>query len=396
MATDPGMLKSWYEDFTKAQGAPAVPTAPATAQQPAGMLAMGQQSPQAAQATPTQWTPGANSFVSNQVNKLTAAGSPLIDQSTTMAKQQVAERGLLNSTMGITAGLDAAYRTALPIAQQDAKTDATAGQFNTEAANRAAEFNAGESNSLMKQALSEGGQERRLALTERGQGTRQGTEIDARTREAANLASTVAARDRTAIQADRDAAAALAGNTTARDKAAQDAAIAAAAALGGTNAAAAATAAAVLSKRDETLAAVNKAATLFSANVGLELADVNRKNQALLNKSYNAVNAQAAYGASLNSIALSTLDRTAKDTAAANAQKVYTNALALISSVDNVADLSSLVDFSGLQKQPVPLVFPQGPQVPQGPPAPSAPQLPQPQRQFNNGNFIDPSVGGGP
>lgn len=190
MATDPGMLQSWYQDYTKDKGAaaPAATTGPVAAAGPradgldqraidadpagfakwqAGKAAFdaGTPAPAAtaggmltttaapapftpAQATATQWKPDEASTVAGQVNKLTAAGSPLIDQATTAAKQQSASRGLLNSTMGITAGLDAGYRAALPIAQQDANTNASAGQFNAGQANTTSQFNAGAANDV--------------------------------------------------------------------------------------------------------------------------------------------------------------------------------------------------------------------------------------------------------
>lgn len=119
MATDPGMLTSWYDDYMKTP--PAVATA----------------APTPAAAT-TDWTPDANSTVAGQVASITAAGSPLIDQATTAAKQQQNAKGLLNSSLAITAGQDAVYRAALPMAQQDANTYAQAGQFNAGAKNTAA------------------------------------------------------------------------------------------------------------------------------------------------------------------------------------------------------------------------------------------------------------------
>ncbi len=152
MATDPGMLQSWYQDYTKDKRAdtaqPAV--ADASAQAPGGMLASagGPKPFTAAQATTTEWKPDQNATVAGQLNKITATSSPLIDQATTAGKQQSQARGLLNSTMGITAGLDAAYRTALPIAQQDANTFASAGQFNAGAANTTSQFNAGAANEV--------------------------------------------------------------------------------------------------------------------------------------------------------------------------------------------------------------------------------------------------------
>jgi hypothetical protein len=148
MATDPGMLQSWYADWTKDNGTPA--TTPATSGTPSpapaggGMLATtAAPAPfTPAQATTTEWKPDKNSTAVGQFNKITKAGSPLIDQATTAAKQQSASRGLLNSTLGITAGLDAGYRAALPLAQQDAATFANAGNFNAGAANTTSQFNA--------------------------------------------------------------------------------------------------------------------------------------------------------------------------------------------------------------------------------------------------------------
>ena len=149
MAADPGMLKDWYKDFTKDQGARQVDSANAGIAPAPGMLATAQPPP-AAQAATTQWKPDANSTVAGQFSKITADGSPLIDQATTAAKQASASRGLLNSTMGVTAGLDAAYRAALPIAQQDANTNAGAAQFNAGAANTTSQFNASAVNELAK------------------------------------------------------------------------------------------------------------------------------------------------------------------------------------------------------------------------------------------------------
>ena len=165
MATDPQMLQSWYADFQKDKGAttPAQTTAaPAPAPEGgggggggSGMLGLAMNAitkkggfQQPAQATTTEWKPDANSTVAGQFNGLIKTGSPLMDQATTAAKQGSAQRGLLNSTMAITAGQDAAYRAALPIAQQDANTFASAGQFNAGAANTTSQFNAGATNEV--------------------------------------------------------------------------------------------------------------------------------------------------------------------------------------------------------------------------------------------------------
>ena len=161
MATDPGLLTQWYSDYQKANppaAAPAPAAATATAAPAPASTGMLASAPAPAgftpaQATATNWTPDANSTVAGQVAKITAAGSPLIDQATTAAKQQTSARGLLNSSLGVTAGLDAAYRTALPIAQQDANTYGEAGKFNATTANSTSQFNVGQTNEAgMQQA----------------------------------------------------------------------------------------------------------------------------------------------------------------------------------------------------------------------------------------------------
>lgn len=68
----------------------------------------------------------AKSTVAGQLNTLLAADSPYIQQAEQKAQEQSASRGLLNSTLAAQAGRTAAIQSALPIAQQDAKTWATA------------------------------------------------------------------------------------------------------------------------------------------------------------------------------------------------------------------------------------------------------------------------------
>lgn len=125
MATtpDPSTLNQWYADYMKAQPAPAATVTAPTAQT-------------------TEWKPDAQSTVAHQVGMLTAQGSPLITQAQTATKQEANARGMLNSTMALQAGQEAAYKAALPIAQQDASTFAEAGRFNAGAKNTAMLTNA--------------------------------------------------------------------------------------------------------------------------------------------------------------------------------------------------------------------------------------------------------------
>ncbi|MEY2854660.1 MAG: hypothetical protein RL030_1792 [Pseudomonadota bacterium] len=111
--------------------------APAAPDAKSSMLSDWYQDYMAKPPKPAAWTPGADSTVAGQIGKITTAGGPLMDQAETAAKQTMNSRGLLNSSMAITAGQDALYRAALPIASQDANTNARAGEFNAGALNAA-------------------------------------------------------------------------------------------------------------------------------------------------------------------------------------------------------------------------------------------------------------------
>ena len=329
MPTSPGLIgpqNNWYDDFTRSQ--------------PGGVPRAEGYSP--ASASASRWTVSPDQTVESRTANIIRQNSPLSQLAESRSLARSNERGLINSSIAIGAGQTAVYDAAVPIATSDATMFGQAARTNAELGTQTSIANAGFTNEASRFGAGARNDLTRLALTERGQDTRMGREFDFRSGEAANLAASVAARDQTAIQADRAAATALAG----------------------TNAASAAAAATVLSQREATQAAVNRAAAQFGANVQLELAEVNRQNQAILNRSYNAVNAQSAYAASLNAIALSTLDPAAKDAATRNAFTVYRNSLALISSVDNVADLSTLVDFSGRPPTQTPTPLP-----PPGPPS---------------------------
>lgn len=125
-APDPAMLNDWYSNYLKS-------------------------TPTTQQAQASTWTPTADATVSGQFNKITAQGSPLMDMAETQAKQGMASRGLLNSTMAITAGQQAAYGAALPMAQQDANTFARSQSENASALTSTSQFNAGQQNQATSQ-----------------------------------------------------------------------------------------------------------------------------------------------------------------------------------------------------------------------------------------------------
>lgn len=108
-------------------------------------------------ATASNWNVDQNQLVQNQVQGIIAKDSPLMQQAATTAKQGMAQRGLLNSSMAVGAGQNAVIASAMPMAQQDAGTYAQSAQFNAQNntnvnlanagfRNDAARFNAGERN----------------------------------------------------------------------------------------------------------------------------------------------------------------------------------------------------------------------------------------------------------
>ena len=92
---------------------------------------------QAAQvATPTQWNVTAPQTVQGQIKDIINPNSPIMQQARTGALEQMNSRGLVNSSMAITAGDDAAYRAAIPIATADASTYAKSASYNADAQNQ--------------------------------------------------------------------------------------------------------------------------------------------------------------------------------------------------------------------------------------------------------------------
>jgi hypothetical protein len=72
----------------------------------------------------------ADETVSGQLKKVMEADNPLVQQARTRAVEAANKRGLLNSSMAVQAGEQAALNVALPIASQDASTHAQRGAMN--------------------------------------------------------------------------------------------------------------------------------------------------------------------------------------------------------------------------------------------------------------------------
>lgn len=133
---------------------------------------------EAATANSAQRALDPNELVSNQVNKIMAADSPLLQQAEGRAKVAANSRGLLNSSMAIQAGQGAVMDRAVPIAQADAAAftrvadtntannqqtnifnagnQQQANQFNAEKQNNNNIVNATEQNKILSQFLDQG------------------------------------------------------------------------------------------------------------------------------------------------------------------------------------------------------------------------------------------------
>lgn len=94
----------------------------------------------------TPWNVTTPQTVQGQLQTVLDPNNPLMVQARTQADQQSNARGLINSSIGVSAGEDAMIKNALPIAQQDATTNANSGQFNANSSNQANAFNAQASN----------------------------------------------------------------------------------------------------------------------------------------------------------------------------------------------------------------------------------------------------------
>lgn len=81
------------------------------------------------------YTPDDNALVASQLSRLLSKDSEYMTRARTKAAQTAASRGLMNSSIAAGAGEAAAIDAGLPIAQQDASTNATAQRDNAAARN---------------------------------------------------------------------------------------------------------------------------------------------------------------------------------------------------------------------------------------------------------------------
>lgn len=93
--------------------------------------------------TPERGAVAPEETVAEQLRKVLATDSPLITGARSRAAQESNRRGLINTSMGVQAGEEAALSAALPVASADAATYATRALTNQAAGNQALQFTAG-------------------------------------------------------------------------------------------------------------------------------------------------------------------------------------------------------------------------------------------------------------
>ncbi|MES2183038.1 MAG: hypothetical protein V4505_00700 [Pseudomonadota bacterium] len=114
---------------------------------------------------PTQWVVTPDQTVEGRINNLVNPNSPIIQQAMARAAQQANSRGLLNSSIATTAGQDAAYTAAMPIATADAATFAKAAGYNADESNQFAVQNANYQNTMAIQQFNADTQKQLSTLT---------------------------------------------------------------------------------------------------------------------------------------------------------------------------------------------------------------------------------------
>lgn len=110
----------------------------APTEQPSGLINTPTTQPAVASAvTPAAYNVTPEQLTSTNVAKIVSEDSPLMAQAASRAAQKANARGLLNSSMAITAGASALYDAALPIASADAATQERAATNTANAQNTA-------------------------------------------------------------------------------------------------------------------------------------------------------------------------------------------------------------------------------------------------------------------
>ena len=121
--------------------------APTTGQMPSNVGTTAPATPNVATYAPTtRQISKPTDTVQGQVDSILAKDSPLMQRARTLATQNMAQRGLVNSSMAQGAGVAAMVDRATPIAAQDASAYNQVASENANALNQSGQFNAGEIN----------------------------------------------------------------------------------------------------------------------------------------------------------------------------------------------------------------------------------------------------------
>ena len=92
---------------------------------------------QAAQLDPSKLAQATTTTATDQLGNILNKGGALMQQSANMGNAQAAQRGLLNSSMGIQAAQNAMIQNATPLAQANANALNQGSQFNAQTTNQA-------------------------------------------------------------------------------------------------------------------------------------------------------------------------------------------------------------------------------------------------------------------
>lgn len=92
---------------------------------------------QAAQLNPSNLAQATTTTATDQLGNILNKGGALMQQSANMGNAQAAQRGLLNSSMGIQAAQSAMIQNATPLAQANANALNQGSQFNAQTTNQA-------------------------------------------------------------------------------------------------------------------------------------------------------------------------------------------------------------------------------------------------------------------
>ena len=319
--------------------------------------------------------------VQDRVKNIIAENSPLMQQARSDSLGQMNDRGLINSTMAISAGNRAVYDAATPIAQADAaaineftKMDKQQGfditKMDIEQQNYLGRLGFQQANDLAKMATAQGYELQNMSVRQMNELQKMSvgqsytvanaaTAVTAAQNAATALAAVNTATATAAATTATNAATALNAAVAARDTAAALADSATATALERSNAAAAlltaqakvteasaevtaaTNAATALSNaataRDTALVTANTATATASAAAATALSNLNNTHEVTLEKSTLAVKSLLAYGDAVTAINASDSTKKAADVATALAQ--YKDRLNMIKAIDDVTGI---------------------------------------------------------